>query len=461
MIAVDLVVDQALGPGVEVEIDAGIARAVEPRAGGIWLGLDRAHLVDSDAGDGTGLAAVVALPGSTFAGCRLTAELCGALVDGDRVVLVGRLPGTALPAEAVLRTVAAMPDATMIAAQAAERISRDARQRFKVRRQSGRVLGGRAWRAAAPDPGQRRFTTPHSRAEYRLDRLPPRFLRGLAGLLDEDERILYSIERPPDSIRTTRLGLPRRGAERRAGLLLLTDRQLIWMVDHLPPDRYLLDWGVDVRLVPVETLQDVHLTGREVLELRVRTAGGPAAFQLPLELHDEAEVLRDLAARFVPPARGISLVRRYGPSAITFDTRPAALFGQEADAAQALDALRARLAPEELLAAFYAPRREGSPRSAPAALTVTRVALQRPGEFQAIPLDRLQGLSITLSPLAGRVELAHGAIDGREHLAFSYPATTSAAATALVRMLRKAWADRASIGALPGDVPAREGRPAA
>jgi len=460
VIAVELAVDQALGPGVEVEVDAGIARAVEPRAGGLWLGLDRAHLVDSDAGDGTELPAVVALPGSTFTGCRLTAELSGALVENERVVLVGRLPGTALPPLAVLRTVAAMPGATMIAAPAAERVSRDARQRFKVRRQSGRVLGGRAWRAAAPDPGRRRFTTPHSRAEYRLDRLPPRFLRGLAGLLDEDERIIYSIERPPDSIRTNRLGLPRRGAERRAGLLLLTDRQLIWMVDHLPPDRYLLDWGVDVRLMPVETLQDVHLTGREVLELGVRTAGGPAAFPLPLELRAEAEVLRDLAGRFVPPASGASLVRRYAPPAVRFDTGPAALFAQEADAERELDALRARLAPEELLAAFYAPRREGAPHpAAMAALTVTRMALQRPSRFQAIPLDHLRSLSITLSPLAGRVELAHGAADA-EHLAFSYPATTSAAATALVRMLRKAWADRASIGAAR-DVSAQEGLPAA
>ncbi len=461
MISIELVVDQALGPGVEVEVDAGIARAVEPRAGGIWLGLDRAHLVDSDAGDGTGLPAVVALPGSTFGGCRLTAELCGALVERERVVLVGRLPGTALPMDAVLRTVAAMPDATMIEAPAAERISRDARQRFRVRRQSGRVLGGRAWRAAGSDPGQRRFTTPHSRAEYRLDRLPPRFLRGLAGLLDEDERIIYSIERPPDSIHTTRLGLPRRGAERRAGLLLLTDRQLIWMVDHLPPDRYLLDWGVDVRLVPVEALQDVHLGGREVLELRVRTAGGPAAFQLPLELRAEAEVLRDLAGRFVPPGGGVSLVRRYAPLAIEFDQGPAALFGQDADAARELEALRARLAPEELLAAFYAPRREGAPHAATAALTRTRVALQRPGEFQAIGLDRLQGLSITLSPLAGRVELAHGSTSGAVHLAFSYPATTSGAATALVRLLRKAWADRASAGAPSGDATVHERRPAA
>jgi hypothetical protein len=82
------------------------------------------------------------------------------------------------------------------------------------------------------------------------------------------------------------------------------------------------------------------------------------------------------------------------------------------------------------------------------------------GAFQAIPLVRLQSLSITLSPLAGRVELAHGAVADAERLAFSYPATTSAAATVLVRMLRRAWADRASIG-VPGGVSAQEGRPAA
>ena len=59
-----------------------------------------------------------------------------------------------------------------------------------------RIVGGRAWDASGATPEAARFTTPHSLAEYSLGRLPLRFVRGLRDLLDPDERILYSVERP-------------------------------------------------------------------------------------------------------------------------------------------------------------------------------------------------------------------------------------------------------------------------
>ena len=452
MTTVELAIDEALGPGLDVVVAADVPRVTSARPGGLWLGLDRAYLVDSDAGDGTELAAVVALPRSSFPGCHVAAELAGALVETDRTVLVTRLAGQALPPEPVVRTVARAVAAQWVDATVAERIALEARQRFRVRRQAGRILGGRAWRSVGGDPGQARFTTPHSRPEYRLDRLPPRFIRGLEGLLDDDERLLYAIERPPDSVRGGRLGRPRRGAERRAGLLLLSDRQLIWMVDHLPPDRYLFDWGVDARLVALEALRAVRLSGQDVLDLHVQTRGGGTRFALPGELRAEAEVLRDLLLRFLPGDGTRTLVRRYAPSAIDFDAAPATLFRQAEDAAREVASMRERLAPEQLLGAFYAPRREGAPHATTVGLTRTRFALLHAGEVRPVALDLLDGIAITLSPLVGRVELSQsGAATGARTIAFSYPATTSAAAAGLLRLLRRAWADRASTNAEPGE----------
>ena len=331
--------------------------------------------------------------------------MAGALADGDRVVLVARLPGQALPPDAMVRTVARVQGGRWLDAVAADRVAREARQRFRVRRQAGRVHGGRAWQAGGNDPAQRRFTTPYSRAEYRLDRLPPRFGRGLEGLLDVDERLLYAIERPPESLRGGRLGLPRRAAERRAGLLLLTDRQLIWMVDHMPPDRYLLDWGVDARLVALEALREVRLTGDETLELHVQTRGGGAVFALPGELRAEAEVLRDLAARFLPVEGMASLLRRYAPAAVEFDPAPAALFRQGPGSPRGRGAA-GRAGTRGRAGGLLHPRREGHPEALVAGVTPSRIGVLRRGELRGVDLAFLRDISITLSPLVGRVSSA-------------------------------------------------------
>ena len=448
MSTVELVVDEALGPGLDVRVVDGAATIAGERSGGVWLGLDRGHVAESDAGDGRELAAVVALPTSSFAGGHLSAELAGVLVDGNRSVVVARLPSRPLPPLAVLRTVGRIPEGAWLDAAVAERLAREARQRHRVRSQQGRVVGGRAWQAATTDPGERRFTTPHSRSEYRLNRLPPRFVRGLEGLLDDDERIIYAIERPPDSIPAGPLGFVRRGAERRAGLLLLTDRQLIWMVDHVPPDRYLMDWGVDGRLVAIEALSGVRLSGHDTVRLHAVTAGGESIFPLPAELRAEAEVMRDLLARFVPPPGGSSCVRRYEPAVAEFDPRPAELFGQLDEARRHVEIVRDVLAPEELVASFYAPRREVVRHPTILGISRTRVALLEEGRSREVPLASLRDISMTLSPLVGRVELASA---GGEVIGFTYPATLSSSATPVLRRLRSAWADAASRGGARAD----------
>ncbi len=476
MNSAEIVIDEALGPGLDVEVRGGAPTIAGARGGGPWLGLDRGHLAESDAGDGTELPAVVALPASSFAGCRVPSELAGALVDGSRSVLVARLPGRALPPLAIIRTVARMGEGRWLDAAEAGRLALEARQRRRARREQGRVVGGRAWQPEVRDPGERRFTTPHSRAEYRLDRLPPRFVRGLGGLLDPDERILYSIERPPDTVRRGPLGLGLgRGAERRAGLLVLTDRQLAWLVDHVPPDRYLMDWGVDARLVALEALCGVHVGGREVVEIEVATRGGTTSFALPAELRAEADVMTDLLRRFLTPSesggpaevgapaasRRLSasraLVRRYAPPVVEFDPAVVRPFGQEEEAGPAVDRLAGLLAPEPLLAAFYSPRRETVRHAIALAVSPTRVAALDETGPRAMELAGLRDIALTLSPLVGRVALAgrvashYGTEAARARsrhdasLTYSYPASASGEAAAFIRHVRKAWADAASV----------------
>ena len=99
---------EALGPGLELEHDhrTGGLVAARARAGGLWLGFDRGALVDSDDGSGRSVPVIVAVPGSTWPGCRIDAELVGALAAGCRMVLVARISGIPEPSPAVARVVA-------------------------------------------------------------------------------------------------------------------------------------------------------------------------------------------------------------------------------------------------------------------------------------------------------------------------------------------------------------------
>ncbi len=229
-------VEQALGPGVDFERDAhGQLLGRHARPGRLWFGFDRAALVDSDDGLGRLVAVLVAVPASTYAGCRLEIELAGGWQTPSGPILVGRVAGTPLPPPLSARIAASVDEGTWLDTEAAERVASHARHRFRERRSHARISGGRAWYAIGVLPPEvARFATPHSAAEYSLAKLPPRFVRGLEHILDADERILYWVERPMagDLGVVERL---RRQVERRAALLVLTDRQLLWLVDHAKP----------------------------------------------------------------------------------------------------------------------------------------------------------------------------------------------------------------------------------
>jgi hypothetical protein len=427
-------IEQALGPGVDFVAERGTGFIGQrARRGGAWLGFDRGALLESDDGLGRRVAVLVALPASTFAGARLEVDLVGGWTTADAVILVAALPRDSRPVPDVARVAAGIDgDATWIDREAAAHEARRAHQRYRERASHARISGGRAWHpSGALPPEVARFATPHSAAEYSLARLPGRFLRGLEGLLDDDERVLYWVERPmlSDVGLIDRL---RARIDRRAALLVLTDRQLLWIVDHAQPDRFLSDWGVDVELVPIERVTGTHCVERPgIVELSVAVRQATRRYALPVELRDEVRVMGELIERFTPRSAGSLPRRRYPVDAVAFDPETAARYGQDADAAALLDAARAD---GEVLALLFSPRRpeQGSP--AAFVLRPDVVELRSAERRSAVPLDEVTAIALTLSPLVGR--LAFG-----ERVALAYPAPRAAHGAALVRLARKVIAN--------------------
>lgn len=433
-------VERASGPGPVVEFDERkrpIVRRV--RTGGLWLGFDHGSIPETDDGRGRSLAALVALPSSTFPGCRIEAELIGALVAGERVVLLALLPGTPSPPLALARAAAALAEADALDAEAAASLVRQARARYRERVRADRPTGGRAWAAIGSLPPElARFATPHSPAEYRLSRLPPRIVRGLEGILDDDERILAWVRRPGvvetgllDSIRHAR----RRG-DRREAVLLLTDRQLVWVVDHAEPGRYLVEWGVDVEIVPLERLARV---GREAaadaVELWVETDAGDKAarrsYLLPAEVAAEVEVLAALLERFTPAGALARPVRRYDLPVRPADLEEAARFRQGAEAAALLERARSL---GEVLGVLFSPRRPGTREPSALAVYEWGAALLGPDRIVRVRAEDLAGLALTLSPLVGRLSFLPGPD-------FAYPAPFAETGAAVARLLRRVVAN--------------------
>jgi len=426
-------IEAALGPGVDFESHPphGLV-GVRARPGGIWLGFDRAALAESDDGLGRRVPVLVAVPVSTYVGCRLEVELVGGWQIARGTILVARLHGTTMPPPLLARVAAAVDEAaTWLDREAAERIALLARQRYRERRSHARIAGGRAWHAIGVVPPElARFATPHSLAEYSLARLPPRFIRGLEGLLDDDERLLYWIERPM----VTDIGIIERlrgRIDRRTALLALTDRQLLWIVDHAQPDQYLSDWGVDVEIVPLERLLEARCAERDdLMWLDVMTPAGTRAYPLPLELHDEVSVIRDLLARFTPDGAADLPRRRYALDPLPFDAEAGARFGQEREA----ELLHERATEAgDVLGFLFSPSRPEQRSPAALVLRLATIELLEADRRRAVPLADVITARVTLSVLVGRVSTEPG-------VALTYPAPLMDLGAAFVRLTRRAIA---------------------
>ena len=431
-------VEEALGPGLDYarDVERGGIRVVGSRGGSLWLGADRGFLVDSDDGRGRVVPVLVALPASSFVGARVDTELVGGFLDASSLVLVARLPGASLPIDAALRTVGRIsPDAVWIDTRHAWERAAAARRAFRERRGRGRIVGGLAWR---PPEGSSRESLRaggfYSKAERSLDRLPPRFVRGLEGMLDPDERLHYSIERPwrTDAGLLARV---RGGRDQRSGLLLLTDRQILWFIDHSNPNSYLFDWGVDLDMMPVEQLTGVRVEdGHDALRLVLQTPGGRHNVALPVEMEAEVRTFESLASCFLPERNHGRMRRIYTAEAIDFVEETAERFHQLDEARRLQEAARREAG--ELLAFVYSPRRESQARAIGLWLGPSMVGVVGP-KPERLAISELRSVGVVLSPLFARITLR-----GTERtLTFTYPAPLAVHGAALVRLLRRLWAN--------------------
>jgi hypothetical protein len=430
-----VVVTDPLGPGLDFTIDRAGRPLVASRARSrmAWLGLDRAEVIESDDGSGRAVRALVGVPVSTFAGCRVQVTWTGGVEDTGGPILVGRVEGIPDPSPAAVRTVAAAPTSRWLDAEEAAHLAADGRRRYRTRRAANRIVGGRAWEPRMTAIEDRRFTSPHARSEYSLAQLPRRYLHGLRQVLDPDERVLYAIERPA----MTSAGFVDRvirRIDRRGALFVLTDRQVAWVVDHADPDRYLSDWGVDIELVPLESLSEVRIDpGPRGIDLDFITTRGRTVVTLPAEYLAEADEAAALARRFTPAAHGGLPRRTYPVNATEPDWSRAAAFDQESEA-RALFAV----VPDPVGVALYSPRRPGHPE--PELWTAAAgdvVSVTSRGQVRH-PVIGIHALRVVLSPLAGRLELV-----GQHQGHVTYPAPFGDIAAAFVRDVRRLMATSA------------------
>ncbi len=128
--------------------------------------------------------------------------------------------------------------------------------------------------------------------------------------------------------------------------MLLTDRQILWFIDHSNPNSYLFDWGVDLDMVPVEQLTGVRVEdGREALRLVLQTPGGRHHVALPVEMEADVRAFESLALSFLPERNHGRMRRIYTAEAIEFVEETAERFHQ-LDEARALQEAARREAGE-------------------------------------------------------------------------------------------------------------------
>lgn len=142
--------------------------------------------------------------------------------------------------------------------------------------------------------------------------LPARFQKYAAELLFDDERVIFFLHRPAFARRRHLLPIGRRENE---GLLLLTDRMVLFMQDAIPPGPMFVDWGYDARLAPSERIVAASVrregaTSTLTIEVAAEHGSESLAWTFPAEaqraLGEAASILRAYADR-----APMSLRRRY------------------------------------------------------------------------------------------------------------------------------------------------------
>lgn len=391
---------------------------------------DRAVVPNTLTETGSRLSAILLVSQSVFPGARVQARALGVVETNPNDCTVVAV-ATVDPAFADRRSRSDLTESERMTLEAlvpdvnrwgnaaeAARVIRAARERLvwaHAEAQKGQRLAWKADSLARSGRISDAFTT----AEHDVRALPLRFQTSIAECLTPDERIIMFVTRPQRSIRWSGLAFWR--TERRPeGLLVVTDRRVLWLDDALPPDRInLIDWGYVAHATATERVAAVQVeeSGEHVdLIVTIGAARGTEAWRVPFPT-DRLDLLDDVARllRAFIPTPGTRLPRRLylrrlldslersvWPSAMADEPLPA-------EAIRLEDVVRNLLVPgESALAAAFAPSRVGRRVSRLVVVSDRRVLLVAGSEdcaIEDVPISNLTSVLLRNSLIACTIEL--------------------------------------------------------
>jgi inorganic pyrophosphatase len=288
--------------------------------------LERGAIVNTLGEDGHPLPVLLPVSVATFPGCLIEARIVAAaeLTGGeglshvcigvptadprwDDVAAVAQLPAAVREA---LAGATCRPPRWLAAEKAAPLIRTATKAYWEAKARADSVRYGAVWKVTSPPvaAGERAEAEPHTWAEYLVPSLPFRFQKYVEEMLLPEERILLFVERPQFAPSG---GLRRR--KLRHGLLVITDRQVMTMLDSLPPDATMVAWGYIAKSTAVERLESAWLerSGRGAeFTITIGSGAGAERYSMlfPPEHEETLQEAVGLLERFLEA--GASTVRR-------------------------------------------------------------------------------------------------------------------------------------------------------
>jgi len=278
--------------------------------------------------DGHPLDVLLLVRQPTFPGCLVAARPIGlvelrtgnavdrkvvAVAEADHSLIeikdIGNLPSS-WRTEIEVALTAREPDERNVlaswrgAAEAAQLVKNALHADRMARVEAEKVVARPAWKAAdlSRSAWGARENDANSDAEHAVSLLPYRFQNYVADCLVPNERILLHLLRAPMTYGNMRF-LRRRQAHE--GLVVVTDQQLLFMTDAVPPDATLIHWGYVARAVALERLRAVEIIHGEShlrLEAEVEAVEGTErlGFDFPVTAQADLEKVAAILRGFIP-----------------------------------------------------------------------------------------------------------------------------------------------------------------
>jgi hypothetical protein len=166
---------------------------------------------------------------------------------------------------------------------------------------------------------------PHTDSEYAYHQLPYRFQHYVDEYLAPDERILFAINRPAMKSALQHDWL-KRGKTIQAGILFLTDQQVVLVTEIIPPDQSSIRYGYIIHAGVPERIGSVNVlpTGSNVcLDITWHSATGieHTLWEFPCEARGELQAAAELLCGWQPRVDDRRLRRAYGAQPVEIELR--------------------------------------------------------------------------------------------------------------------------------------------